>query len=427
MFVPQNGEIPFILKEENVITLSSPRPCTQLVTLAASVRGQRVSTSVLFSTVPDKAAILSARAPLPADAIWGPRSEKAPSRLGEPEPDQSNSRGNGHTNDQGPLGREGLDGRVRAPQRSKFATRTKGARPISLVFVGTLNLDGQKHIWLEQMERLSRARFTPKFLTFETMKNEGSTYLDTAGADDWEKHGADAFAQRVSHAGVQLITAQLPAVDVSQVSSGSSGQTSIHYLEEKLSQVILDSYDRAAGDPQLMSPPWTRDVFQQIADAIKYASPDVLVIANGKSLGDVMLTRAARRAMGTSGCKIVMDFPNLGPVLGVDVDVLATPSHYVSRHPDTEALAVSAGATVVVIPPGVRGDSAVGIPVQSRAGGGISSQSASGESIRELACADGILEGVDCCNRACHVRHTVYVSAIYLVLFVQCDGRCTLF
>ncbi|CAM9206098.1 unnamed protein product, partial [Hapterophycus canaliculatus] len=407
VFVPQNGEIPFFLTETTDIIMSSPWPCTQLVTLAATVRGQRLSTSVLFSTIPEKAAILSARATLPADAVWGLRSGADISRQREPEEDQIIGR-NGDKGEKGPLGTEGLDRRVGTSQQAEFAVETRGARPISLVFVGSMAFDGQKYIWLEQMERLSRARFTPKFLTFQTMhgvgdKSNGSIYADAVGASDWEKNAAHTLTQRLSRAGVQLITAQVPPVDMSRVSDGSGGQSSIRSLKEKASRMLLDSFDRAAGDPHLMTPQWTRDTFQHIADAIKYASPGVLVFANGNNLQDVVLTKAARWAMGANGCKIVMDFPNLGPELSVDVDLLVTPSHFVSRHPDTEALATATGAAVVVIPPGIQRVSSDVFPVYPPAAGGMPLRKASGELIHELACADSIPGRKDCCHTACHV------------------------
>lgn len=414
VFVPQNGVVPFIITEANEFTISSPWPCTQVVTLAATVGGQRVSASVLFSTVFDTAAILSSRTPLPADAVWGPRAITAHPRPREPEADLATGR-NSNADGQRALSTEELDGTEAARQRSEFAVLTRGARPISLVFVGTLKLDGQKHIWLEQMERLSRGRFSSKYLTFRTMRdvddeNYASIFIDATGAADWEKNGTDKFARRLSHAGVQLITAQLPPVDVRWIPESSDGQLSISSMKEVLFRMVLDSYDRAAGDPHTMSPAWTRNIFLSVADAVKYASPDVLVIANGNTFGDVVLTKAARWAMGKSGCKIVMDFPNLGSAVGVDVDVLAAPSHYVSRHPDTQALAVAAGVHVVVMPPGVRGGSSDILPIQPLTASGIPSREVSEGLIHELARADGILDGMDCWHPACPVRRIIIDS-----------------
>ncbi|CAM9914424.1 unnamed protein product, partial [Scytosiphon promiscuus] len=401
VFVPQNGEIPFILTGTTYLTLSSPRPCTQLITLSATVHGQRVSTSVLFSTIPDKAAILSARIPLPADAVWGPRSEAAPSQPRRPEVSPTAHRSS-NTSEQGPLDMKGLDCQLEPTPRSNFAVDTEGARPISLVFVGDWVFDGQKYIWLEQMERLSRARFTPKYLTFHAMHDESKE--TDASIHNWKENGAQILVQRLGQAGVQLIAAQPSMVNVSQVADSSGQQSDTRYFEEKIMRMVLDSYDRAAGDPHLMSPPWTRDIFQPMADAIKYASPDVLVIANGQSLTDVVLTRATRWAMGTGGVKIVMDCPNLRPAPGVDIDALATPSHYVSRHPETEAVAAAAGAPVVVIPPGVRGATSDDFPVHPLPdAGGILPPRASGESINEMAHAIGILEKMDHCHPACHI------------------------
>lgn len=409
MVIPQNGDTPALLEGGNVFTLSVDTPCTQLVTLSATVRGKRLSTSVLFSTIQDKATILSARAPLPTDAVWGPRSEAVPSR--PPEFDGNNNTNRKGDTDAGRkhdtqrlVGRGGLE----VPQRLESGLGIKG-RPISLVFVGSLRLDGQKHIWLQQMEHLSRARFVPTYLTFE--EGEGGSTNNADDAEEgipssWKTNAVESFTQRLRRAGVPLVKAWLPQVEESWIfDSSSGGEASITLLKEMTFRAVLESIDRAGGEPRLMSPPWARELFQRIADAIKSVSPDVLVVANGKTLGDAVLTRAARWAMSDYDCKIVMDFPNIEPAQGVDVDVLTTPSHYVARHPDTEVLATVTGARVVVIPPGVQTASSVlfsgksiaddAEPPPDRKPGGF---------LRELACDSGVLAKLDCCDPDCHVR-----------------------
>ena len=42
-----------------------------------------------------------------------------------------------------------------------------------LCFVGLLKLDGQKTIWLEQLRRLPRDRFSPRFVTFSDEYRRG--------------------------------------------------------------------------------------------------------------------------------------------------------------------------------------------------------------------------------------------------------------
>lgn len=414
VFSPKYGDTPFILEKGNSMVLSSDMPCTQHVTLYATVWGERVSASVLFSTVLDREAILSSRTPLPPGAVWGrrPRSMACPSRIREQEEgDNSASLHKGdtstwQTHESGTdvtVGKGGLysSGSAESQRSDSGEETTEGVpRPVSLVFVGSLSLDGQKHVWLQQLEQLSRVRFAPKFLTFE--EQEGA-HSSTAGA--WKANAAESFKHRLSRAGVPLVTVRLPQVNSSWIHDRIGGEAPTNTLKEVAFKAVLESIHRAGGKPHLMSPPWTGEIFQHIADGIESASPDVLVIANGKTLGDDILTKAARWAMrDKSGFKIVMDFPNIGPALGVDIDVIATPSHYVARHRDTEALAAAAGAEVVVIPPGVPVASTLSRAETLLANEVLPLDRTSGEVRRERVCDSGMLNKLGCCDPACHVR-----------------------
>lgn len=387
VLIPQNGHEPSIVMAlSNTVTLSVDRPYTQLVTVFATTRGKRVSASVLFSTIQDKATIVSARAPLPADAVWGPRLDAVASHMYKPDTDATYS----------PMlvnkSRRGV-----SRQWRDITVSTDGASsPISVAFLGSLRLDGQKHIWLHQMERLPRARFAPKYLTFDEEEERGGGNSATR----WKTDGMEIFMRRLQNADVPLVRGSFPRPRTDSSSEGSTENMPV----EMGFQDVLESIDSAEGEPDLMTPAWTREVFLVIAGVIERSSPDILVFPNSRTLGDVVIARAARWAMGDRGLKIVMDFPNLEPVQGIDVDILVTPSHFVARHPDTEALAKSAGAPVVVIPPGVE----VGSPVVSSIEKGVSdalvSESRSGGSRHGLACRRDMLTDSGCRDPDCHVR-----------------------
>lgn len=408
--LPQNGDTPALLDSGNVFTLSVDLPCTQLVTLSATVGGQHLSTSVLFSTIQDKANILSARAPLPTDAAWGPRLEEVPCRPRELEGDSDimikGEKGTGSGQKHGKqrmVGRRGLH----APQRVENGV---GKAPISLVFVGSLRLDGQKHIWLQQMEHLARARFISTYLTFEGGEGGSTNNADTnGGASTWKTNAVEIFTQRLRRAGVPLVQVRLPQVDESWIFDSSSVREASVNLQEMAFKAVLESIDRAGGKPRSMSPPWARELFKRIADAVEGVSPDVLVVANGKTLGDVVLTKAARWAMRDHDCKIVMDFPNIEPAQGVDVDALTTPSHYVARHPDTEELATATGARVVVIPPGVQAASSILLSAKGITdNAGVPPDRQPGALVSELFCDSGVLMKLGCCDPDCHVRFIIH-------------------
>lgn len=297
--------------DSNNIILSADQPYTQLVTIFATVRGQRVSAAVVFSTAFDKDTIASARAPLPADAAWGLRSETVSPPLREL--DTGNNRVL-------MVNKAGLE----VPQRTGNTVSIAEGRssPISLVFIGSLNLDGQKYIWLQQLERLSRARFAPKYLTFHEDKESKRAHSMAEESTFWKEDDVAVFERRLRDAGVPLLRAPALRMDPSCISERDGDKATEKSRREVAFEAVLESIDSAGGDPHLMSPSWTRELFLLLADAIKRASPDVLVIANGVTLGDIIVTRAARWAMEDNGggLKIVMDFPNLKPTNGIDVD-----------------------------------------------------------------------------------------------------------
>lgn len=370
------------MESGNVLTMWMDTPCTQLVTLSATVDGRRASTSVLFSAILDEAAVLSLRAPLPIDARWGIHS------LFDPRPESGEnftfaSKGasrEAHINEE----KKCVEERSRHTYGFKQVAHKAGTqcwntsnvetRPISLVFVGSLSLDGQKHVWLQQMESLPRQRFAPKYLMFQDTHEMGNESRVDEASREWKTNAAESFQRRLHRAGVPVTKVPSPRLEATwdefdrwrhghakDITSGGGEKTlegSTSRLQEDMFKTILESLDGARNQPHLMDPPWAREIFRHIAEAVKNARPDILVVANGRTLGDAVLTRAARAVMGNRG-RVVMDFPNMHPAQGIVADVLAAPSHFVARHPDVERLAKSAGAQVVVIPPGVDSPSRV--------------------------------------------------------------------
>ncbi|CAM9490396.1 unnamed protein product [Sphacelaria rigidula] len=372
--VPQNGVQPALLEEGNKLTLDIREPCTQLVQLDAIVGGQCVSTSVLFSTVLDATEISNRRFPLPSDAAWGAPTIRIYSQtvkhgnLARREVDHVATSVNNKHGNMGSKTRivESAAAAMKGP-RAGDATQQglqRSKKLLSLLFVGSLSFDGQKAIWLQQMEHLPRHRFSSTYMTFQNGDpsiEQPASSATTGGAS----HLGGVLEVRLQRSGVTLIKVPAPRLDVEDWGEidhfvGSNrGSDNIHAkasqhpgLREAAFSAVLESLKKASGDPALMNPSWAQEMFYYIAQAVTQVSPDVLILGNAKTLGDAVLTQAARWAMGPHG-RIVMDFPNINPAPGITADVLATPSHYVARHFTTETLAVMTGAQVVVIPPGV--------------------------------------------------------------------------
>lgn len=401
MWLPQNGDKPALLEGGNSVSFAVRDPSSLLVVLEARVNGGRTSSTVAFSTILRPWEIISLRAPLPVDATWGIASSSIDEHplweditpispdldlhptleimeqdaIGYQAPEAGESRRRRN--------QESLTQPQGSWSKSSEARSQKTSRPLSLVFIGSLAYDGQKAIWMRQMEDLPRDRFLPTFMTFQPEEDMGGGGFETGDVRprEWGAiHFNDDFKQRLRDAGVPLIKVAAPQVEgvdglarlsnsnvtgLDDFGGNEEGRRAASDREawsfdwvpndaepkEAIFSVILDSFAAAEGRPERMTPSWTREIFMYFSKSIASVGPDILVLGNSKTLGDVVLTRAARWAMGPDRL-IVMDFPNIDPPLGVAADVLATPSHFAARHPSTQELANSAGARVVVIPPG---------------------------------------------------------------------------
>ncbi|CAM9803837.1 unnamed protein product [Choristocarpus tenellus] len=410
--MPENYDALHFIEQGSDIVLQGGAPGTHLVELTVNLQGKRVSAAVVFSSVLTKEDIRSNRFYVPTPTAYGICGAV---RTGDDMPKESMGLGpitstigfgrtlerregrsrNGKHPQATSLGNPGGDtpqqecervwGEMKAQSVTSEASKTVigveehikttapqdlkmldgGARPIRICFIGSLTrMDGQKDIWLQQADRLPRSRFFPIYLTFESdvpENEEPSTISPLLSLPT--SSTPHVVEDRLQRAGVPLIRAPIPPVAAEDIDAyftfdhqtcrieGGGGQ-----MEERVEAVycaVLESIRKAPGrDPALMQPAWARRVFGHLVDAIEHVKPDVLVVGNSRSLGDAVLTRAARYAMGPHG-KIVMEFPNINPRLGIDVDLMVAPSHYVALHEGTSALADETGARLVVIPPGV--------------------------------------------------------------------------
>lgn len=385
MWIPQNGDVPGVLESGNSVILDVWEPCSQLVTLEANVNGQHVSASVSFSIILPTEKLVSSRAPAPTTVAWGVpwfasehRSNEGRSLLqARPTRCQTTVEHAALIDEIADTSNIWQDHRkvVREKSMTEDGTTIEPifpSHPLSLLFVGSLQYDGQKAIWVQQMEELPRDRFTSTFLTFQAEDE------DSNGGR--HRHSGDTVERRLRRAGVPVVKIRAPQVDPSltgpynaknarnklvnadqpRESDGEQSWNREGNLEgslmaepkEVIFSKVLDSFGAAGGVPALMEPAWARSIFEYIAQAVASISPDILILGNARTLGDALLTQATRYVMRPSG-RIVMDFPNINPPAGITADVLAMPSHFVAQHPTTKDLAVATGAHVVVIPPGV--------------------------------------------------------------------------
>ena len=141
--------------------------------------------------------------------------------------------------------------------------------PLGLCFVGTMNVDGQKTIWLQQLERLPRSRFRPAFVTFAAPE-EGFmlTRLRELGVP---VHSAPLLIHPADEGIGEDVVADLAA-----------------YLLRRL---------RAAGSAvDAVRPPWAARLWRTLVGAFEAARADVVVFANSRHDNDKILVAAARLA-----------------------------------------------------------------------------------------------------------------------------------
>jgi hypothetical protein len=141
--------------------------------------------------------------------------------------------------------------------------------PLGLCFVGTMNVDGQKTIWLQQLERLPRSRFRPAFVTFAAP--EEGFMLARLRELGVPVHSAPLLIHPADEGIGEDVVADLAA-----------------YLLRRL---------RAAGSAvDAVRPPWAARLWRTLVGAFEAARADVVVFANSRHDNDKILVAAARLA-----------------------------------------------------------------------------------------------------------------------------------
>ncbi|KAJ8599305.1 hypothetical protein CTAYLR_008841 [Chrysophaeum taylorii] len=211
-----------------------------------------------------------------------------------------------------------------APRR-KFYPQTEtewprlSSAPARIVFVGSMKLDGQKTIWLEQLRRL------PHNFTFVTFLEE-------------EEDQNSNLKEILRSLGVPLIAAPIPSIAEEETFQKPLGGQALAYdgSQASVDAYLLQRLRAADGNFAACEPPWVRRTWLHLARTFRSLDPDIVVFANARDSSDAILTEAAKPA------KLVMELPNLEP--RVSVDVMVAPSRYAAD---------SVVGPTVVIPPGV--------------------------------------------------------------------------
>lgn len=202
-------------------------------------------------------------------------------------------------------------------------------RPIKIGYVGTLKLDGQKTIWIEQWRRLPRDVFKLTYYCFAHTDGE-----------------PDPLVPILKELGIELV----------KPTEMYSVPPDVYYSDENFPEKMLAGFTEAyaeanlhgSGIEQLKNHPeeHVRSFFNVFV--ANFIGTDVIVFANSRAANDLLLLEAVKMA------KVhvtVMDLPNLFP--GVEkyrLDALVAPSYFVKNHPSVVG---KANGPCFVIHPGI--------------------------------------------------------------------------
>jgi glycosyltransferase involved in cell wall biosynthesis len=215
---------------------------------------------------------------------------------------------------------------------------------MKVTLVGTLKFDGQKSIWLQQIEKIPASTVQWSYIMF----------ANNPTADEL----SGPFARRLEQLNVPMMFVPLstPMEDLVatftklQITQKIDGTSVLNLLVEYADQVdpngVLGSF---AAFQARVNFGWMRDFWESLVQAIASTTPDVLVFANARDISDKVLVRAARYAQVPS---LVMDLPNLYPVRPLQIDMIVAPSHFAKQHHSVQPL-LEHGVPCTVVNPGV--------------------------------------------------------------------------
>ena len=263
--------------------------------------------------------------------------------------------------------------RVRPPrQRPRYvwhgACRRRAAREpafrrrrLVVAYVGTLKMDGQKTIWLQQMKRLDPRRFEAVYLCLscppdeapgEAASGAGPDAGPGAGAGADPPDAAPGVAPGVALGGTALFTAKLRAAGVHverdslsiDAALGDDATFPLNLVQiVRASSAEKDRFD----EPQRR---FARAFHDTFTSRFRRLGVDILVLANSRLSSDALLVEAAHAV----GAVVVMDLPNLHPSPHVVADVLIAPSFFARSHASVHARErEQQGAPTYIINPAV--------------------------------------------------------------------------
>lgn len=326
--LPENGRLFFLSHKRESVPVemvhgfecsSSDKICHGVITMSEIQPGTH-STSALLQTEEDGQFI-----PWSKDSEWTVTFDVLPTKLearSEVALDPS---------------KESLEEEDFVTQRIRDQIK-KSKKPLNVLYVGTLQYDGQKVIWANQMNGIRElgSEQQMSYVTFAEKTNE-EPFLQTLRknrvffnreplqleqVDDTETLNIEALMHNIIDTLDWFGKTNL--VKCSKIQSECSRQRS---------EIIF-----------FFIPKTARRMIQKMVG--NFEGYDSLVFANSKSLADVLLVRVARFA-GVK--KVIMDLPNLGPNPATNADVVVAPSYDTAQ----ESSVAQQNGEKTVIHPGI--------------------------------------------------------------------------
>ena len=190
---------------------------------------------------------------------------------------------------------------IKPPQkRASEDESSKTVDQTRLCIWGTFKMDGQKNIFLKQLQYLDRTRFAFTWVAAEWP----AEVAKGNGSEEYKQH-ADLRSRlsTMSHVKVVFSPYATHAIDVKQVDEHAEGgdvplSSAFQKNESLMHEYISSRFRLSNGDIDSISPPWVKTLYTLMRTHFRNEMCDIVVYGNSRGLSSNMLITDTARALG---------------------------------------------------------------------------------------------------------------------------------
>ena len=191
---------------------------------------------------------------------------------------------------------------VATPQKRALETDddSKMIKQTRLCIWGTFKMDGQKNIFLKQLQYLDRTKFA-----FTWVAAEWPAEVAKGSDSEESKQHADLRSRlsTMSHVKVVYSPYATHAINVKQVDEHTEGgdvplSSTFQKNESLMHEYISSRFRLSNGDIDNISPPWVKTLYTLMRTHLRDEMCDIVVYGNSRGLSSNMLITDTARALG---------------------------------------------------------------------------------------------------------------------------------